>query len=311
MLICLILLSSLISTITIPDTRNPKNLKYRYLQLVKNENGDIQTEVGPEPEKEVDIPQPQKLDPEFKKFLLDTAPSKIKDLAQLVKEQFENNTSISRSHSALLIGSNWEYTPKLVQAIAENANANFYLINCLFLEDTFINSGPQNLKRIFEKLLAIDKPTVIGINWLHLITDSNANPNINRNTAYALANLLDICKSNKNIAIIGIIDENRSITEHLWSRFNDIQKIKHDDENIFRKHTLGFFLRQLPHDCDDSCKEKIAKMFKSTSFSVIKDLILNAHQKAIANGQAIIQEKDLKLTVKEYVEVQKNIFGGK
>jgi len=65
----------------------------------------------------------------------------------------------------------------LAQAIAEDAQTDFIMINAPFIADKYKNSGPENLKETFKEFLHRDRLTIVAFDELHALTDGNRNIN--------------------------------------------------------------------------------------------------------------------------------------
>ncbi len=112
-------------------------------------------------------------------------------------------------------------------AIAQAAEIPYTFIRAMTLANEYINSGPSNLLRIFDPILAMNEPHIVIIDELQTLIKKRDNNEFDMAAAEVLWMLLDECRVKKNILIIATANDISNLPEQLKSRFaKSIYEIK-------------------------------------------------------------------------------------
>ncbi len=250
----------------------------------------------------------ENLDPELRALVLDLAPSPVKRLAENIKNYAQNLGNYSMPSSAIFTGIPGSGKTTLVQAIAEDANIDFILLKAPYTADKFKNSGSEKLREFFDIFMNVEKPTLVAIDEFHRYTDGYKKINEpDPGTAETFWLLMDDCKKNKNLIIIGITNDTSEMAPQIESRFGKrIYEIKPSNENIFRQRVLHHCLskNKVPNSCDQKCEKTIANLIEINDVRIIQDIVISASDIASERKDKITQ-KDLAESVKEYEATKK------
>ena len=107
----------------------------------------------------------------------------------------------------------------IAHAIARAAGIPYTFIRAMTLANEYINSGPSNLLRIFDPILAMDEPYIVIIDELQTLIKKRDNNEFDMAAAEVLWMLLDECKARNNILIIATANDISDLPEQLKSRF--------------------------------------------------------------------------------------------
>ncbi len=245
----------------------------------------------------------EKLDPELKALVLDLAPNPVKRLVENIKNYAQNPDNCTMPSSAIFTGIPGSGKTTIVQAIAEDANVDFIMLKAPYTADQLKNSGPEQLREFFDIFMNIEKPTLVAIDEFHRYTDGYKKINEpDPGTAETFWLLMDDCKKNKNLIIIGITNDCSDMAPQIESRFgNRIYEIKPTNENIFRQRVLHYCLskNKVPNNCDQKCEKTIASLIEFNDVRIIQDLVISASEIATERKEKI-KQKDLEQSIKEY-----------
>jgi AAA+ superfamily predicted ATPase len=163
------------------------------------------------------------------KEVLISCPEKLKVIIELMSEK--NSTDdffeIFIPHNIVLLGPPGVGKSLLAESIALYCNIPYTFIKGTVLANEYVNSGANNLNRIFSPILARDEPHIIIIDELQTIIKKCNGRDIDIGTAEALWLLLDESKTKKNIFVIATANDLTSLPPQLKSRLSkNIYEIK-------------------------------------------------------------------------------------
>lgn len=258
-------------------------------------------------------PKHEKLEPELRSLILRMASNDIKGLVTDIKnyKQGSRNVQPPLELRTLFVGAPGIGKTTLVQAIAEEADVDFLLINAPFIADKYKNSGAENLKELFKDLLNTTKFTIVAVDELRCLIDSVRNIHNSDSPAEALWTMLDQFQKNPNILFVGILNDPKMV-DPLKSRFQGhVYNIKSEDENKDKQLILHYYLGKWPTACNQKCEQNIAKLIKEAEARTIKSIVELAARKASREKEAWqISENNLKDSIKKIQEDGKLLTDG-
>lgn len=218
------------------------------------------------------------LDAELADLVINMSESSTQKLAQAIQECTQNPDKKCPS-KALLIGPPGIGKTTYIQAVAEKAGIPLIKINSAFVADKYKDSGPDNLKSIFEAILQTKKQIIIAFDEIHCLTDGHKNQNNpNQNTSEALWFLMDQCTENPNIILVGITNDGSNMPVQLKSRFREYTFImKSSDEVAQKQLILKYYLKKFKNKCDEKCQKSIAQSLKTAEARNVEGIVETAN----------------------------------
>ena len=197
-------------------------------------------------------------------------------------------------------------------AIASYCNAYCFFIKGSEVGNTYQNSGPDFINRLFRSLLERpEKPFIVIIDEFMAVAkfdDDGKNEQQNK-TARSVWQALDDCARKQHVCVIGTDNEDpEKFSQQVKSRFAHkiftFQHMKQNDIVEVMKECLGYYpYVDGDYHCSDEFLAQLAKSVEHHSIREIEDLIKESKAYAIDESEgrpAVVTEQHLKFIFDEY-----------
>jgi AAA+ superfamily predicted ATPase len=236
---------------------------------------------------------------------------KLGRLIKRIKNPYEENIP-SR---LLFVGPSGCGKTHAAMSIASYCNAHCFFIKGSGVGNTYQNSGPAFINKLFISLLERPEKFFIVIidEFMTVAKYDNDSKNEQQNkTAISVWQALDDCARNQNqhVCVIGTDNEDpEKFSEQLKSRFAHkiftFQHMKQNDIVEVMKECLGYYTTTVAAKdrCSDEFLAQLAKSVEHHSIRDIEDLIKESQSYAreeSEDGSAVVKEQHLKFIFDEY-----------
>ncbi|MEX0940672.1 MAG: ATP-binding protein [Candidatus Babeliales bacterium] len=195
----------------------------------------------------------KEVDSKLIKLALENCPNRLKILIKKFEAKKDNpEVQYILPTRILLEGPSGSGKSLLAQIIAKKAKPKTYFLKGTAFANEYQNSGAQNLNKLFEPLLKLNKKVAIIIDELTALgkcSSSNNNNRVDPEIIKEFWMLLDKCDEKDNILVIATANEINQLPQQIKTRFAiDSFSIDHPQKE-FRLTILKEFLPEFGNLC--------------------------------------------------------------
>lgn len=291
--ICIVIISSMYYTNTFSwvhdrlNENNQNNFTQNYLPELNQEIADeinrlIQEKEEISKKKNAEMCVTKKnvvLDEVLMQQLITQCPETLRNIIEALIDRNQFDDDLYHGfipHHIVLVGPPGVGKSSLARVIAQVCKIPYTFIKSIIIANEYINSGPNNLQRLFEPILAQNEPHIIILDELQTIVKKKDHDDFDMTTAEALWMLLDECKLRNNILIIATANDISHLPDQLKSRLaKSVYEIRLPDFNARKRIFLYYMGKNKMVNVNISNKNinRLIKITKDFSCRDLEDMI--------------------------------------